>query len=105
MAKVASIQDNEQLYAVATILPFANLQELDLSGLQLNIDQWCALLEACSRCSGLRVLSIKGCDLGALGEWGETLDTAAAAAAAQYAMLAEPSSAEVIVVRWQGRLP
>lgn len=68
MAKVASIQDSEQLYAVATILPFANVQELDLSGLQLNGEQWCALLEACSRCTGLRVLSIKGCNLGLLGE-------------------------------------
>jgi hypothetical protein len=68
VVKVSSIQDSEQLYAVSTILPFANVQELDLSGLQLSSDQWCALLEACSRCSSLRVLSIKGCALGALGE-------------------------------------
>jgi hypothetical protein len=68
VVKVSGIQDSEQLYAVSTILPFANVQELDLSGLQLSGDQWCALLEVCSRCSNLRVLSIKGCALGALGE-------------------------------------
>jgi hypothetical protein len=43
------------------------MQELDLSGLQLGSAQWCALLESVSRCSGLRVLSIKGCSLGGLG--------------------------------------
>lgn len=75
VARVTSVQDNEQLYAVATILPFANLQELDLSGLQLNGEQWCALLEAISRCTGLRVLSIKGCNIGALGKcWCICLD-------------------------------
>lgn len=67
VVKIPSIQDSEQLYAVATILPFANMQELDLSGLQLSNDQWCALLESVSRCTGLRVLSIKGCALGTLG--------------------------------------
>lgn len=67
VVKVPSIKDGEQLYAVCTILPFANMQELDLSGLQLSSAQWCALLESVSRCSGLRVLSIKGCSLGALG--------------------------------------
>jgi hypothetical protein len=69
VAKVSSIQDSEQLYAVTTILPFANLQELDVSGLQLDAEQWGALLEAVSRCTGLKVLSIKGCNIGALGEY------------------------------------
>lgn len=88
VVKVPSIQDGEQLYAVCTILPFANMQELDLSGLQLSSAQWCALLESVSRCSGLRVLSIKGCGLGALGasvgasRCCRTHHTAAAAAAA-----------------------
>lgn len=68
VAKVPSIQDSEQLYAVTTILPFANLQELDVSGLQLDAEQWSALLEAVSRCNGLKVLSIKGCNIGALGK-------------------------------------
>lgn len=69
VAKLSAIDDTEQLYAVTTILPFANLDELDLSGLCLNSsEQWCALLEACSRCTGLRVLSLKGCGLASLGE-------------------------------------
>lgn len=69
VAKLPSTENSEQLYAVTTILPFANLEELDLSGLQLSsAEPWCALLEAVSSCTSLRVLSLKGCGLGALGK-------------------------------------
>lgn len=70
MAKLSSIQDAEQLYAATSILPYASIEELDLSSLQLpSAEQWDTLLEACSRCTGLRVLSIKGCNIGAHGAY------------------------------------
>lgn len=91
MVNIPSIQDSEQLYAVSTILPFVNMQELDLSGLQLSGDQWCALLESVSRCTGLRVLSIKGCALGTLGTCRITGSNESSRVAAQQLVWSEVS--------------
>lgn len=33
-----------------------------------TLEGWCTLLEACSKSRSLQVLSLKGCELGALGE-------------------------------------
>jgi hypothetical protein len=32
------------------------------------MESWCTLLEACSKSKSLQVLSLKGCELGALGK-------------------------------------
>lgn len=66
--KLPAFDQEEQLYAARTILPYAGLQELDLSGLQLSLTGWVALLESCSKSPQLKVLSLKGCGLGSIGE-------------------------------------
>lgn len=66
--KLSHFEQEEQLYATATLLPYAGLQELDLSGLRLSFDGWISILESCAKCPGLQVLSLKGCDLGLVGE-------------------------------------
>eukprot|EP00878_Enallax_costatus_P040894 GHUV01047302.1.p1 GENE.GHUV01047302.1~~GHUV01047302.1.p1 ORF type:complete len:122 (+),score=37.85 GHUV01047302.1:224-589(+) len=66
--KLSEFDQEEQLYATATLLPYAGLQELDLSGLQLSLDGWVSMLDSCSKCQGLQVLSLKSCNLGFVGE-------------------------------------
>ncbi|GBF88565.1 hypothetical protein Rsub_01280 [Raphidocelis subcapitata] len=54
------------LFAAASLLHYAGLEEVDVSGLRLDPEGWQALLEACGKCSSLQVLSIKGCSIGEL---------------------------------------
>lgn len=67
--KLEMFADEEQLYATTTMLPYANLHELDLSGTMLSKEGWSEVLSACSKCNTLKMLSIKGCNLGSFGEW------------------------------------
>lgn len=68
ICKLAAFQSEEQLYATVSVLPYASFEELDFSSLKLTLEGWCTLLEACSKSRSLQVLSLKGCELGALGE-------------------------------------
>ncbi|KAF6262551.1 hypothetical protein COO60DRAFT_614938 [Scenedesmus sp. NREL 46B-D3] len=68
LCKLTTFESEEQLYATVSLLPYVSLEELDFSGMKLSFDGWCTLLEACSKSKSLQVLSLKGCELGALGE-------------------------------------
>lgn len=59
------LDGEEQLYATATLLPYASFEALDLSGLQATADGWRTLLEGVAKCGpGLKALNLTGCGLG-----------------------------------------
>jgi hypothetical protein len=72
VGRIEALDSDEQLYATTTMLPYAAFEQIDCSGLQLSGEAWCALLEAVAKCPGLKVLSIKGCALGSIGERART---------------------------------
>eukprot|EP00877_Chromochloris_zofingiensis_P001130 jgi/Chrzof1/11017/Cz05g20160.t1 len=64
--KLSRIDQVDQLYSTVSLLPYAELEEVDLSGLSLTSEGWIALMDACAKCTALQVLTLKGCALGTL---------------------------------------